>query len=335
MAPSSTSARLKKRASLLALAAAILLTTPSAAKSAPSLPQSSDLVIFAQEDALWTIPTSGGAPERLRSLPFPATEVEALRVSSKGEALLLRGRGFVAWTSLAPKAKAKWRYLPCSGPSNLSADGKRVVCGTQDKERIAIYTVEPALAVQIIDSKAAGPLAFAEAQNEIVSFGSNGDVVALSAEGERTLATHRPNARMLVTSDGRRAIGDYEEESINVVYTFRLDERATKRTLVHAARAVATSADSKWGAIQQEVDACAVRLAGGQYMCWREYKALAISSSGKSLLLSRPAKGKHDLFLGAVTGTSSRKPLPLMEGAAAAAAFWPRAPAEAASPTID
>ena len=256
-------------------------------------------------------------------------------MSGKGEALLLRGRGFVAWTSLAPKAKAEWRYLPCSGPSNLSADGKRVVCGTQDKQRIAIYTVEPALAVQIIDSKAAGPLAFAEAQNEIVSFGSKGDVVALSAEGERTLATHRPNARMLVTSDGRRAIGDYEEETINVVYTFRLDEKATKRTLVHAARAIATSADSKWGAIQQEVDACAVRLAGGQYMCWRQYKALAISSSGKSLLLSRSAKGKHDLFLGAVTGTSSRKPLPLMEGAAAAATFWPRAAEEAASPTSD
>jgi hypothetical protein len=256
-------------------------------------------------------------------------------VSSTGDALLLRGKGFVAWSSLSERANSKLRFLPCSGPSNISADGKRVVCGTQDSKRIAIYTLLPTLAVQIIDRKAAGPLAFAEVQSEVVSFGSNSDVIAISAEGERILSPHRPNTRMIVTPDGKRALGDYQEESINVVYTFRLDQKATKRTLVHAARAVATSADSKWGAIQQEVDACAVRLAGGQYMCWRQYKALAISSQGKSLLLSRAQRGKNDLYLGAVTGTSSRKPTPLVEGVAATATFWPHKPEEAPVPKSD
>lgn len=330
LAPSRSRAELTKLA-LLALAATILLTRESTAIGAPTLPQTADLVIFARGDALWTTSTEGDDPKLLLDLPFQAAEVETLHLSSQGQALLLRGKGFVAWSSLKDRTKTKLRFLPCSGPSNISADGTRVVCGTQDEKRIAIYTLLPTLAVRIIDRKAAGPLAFAEAPSEIVSFGDNDDVIALSSEGQRILSSHRPNERMLVTSDGRRALGAYEEESINVVYTFRLDARATKRTLVHAARAIATSADSKWGAIQQEVDACAVRLAGGQYMCWRDYKALAISSQGKSLLLSRAANGKRNLYLGSVSGTRSREPMPLATDVEVAAAFWPRGPSDSKS----
>ena len=317
---------------LLALAAAIFLIRESTAIGAPSLPQTADLVIFARGDALWTISTKGDDPEHLLDLPFPAAEVEALHLSSQGEALLLRGKGFVAWSSLEDRTKAKLRFLPCSGPSNISADGKRVVCGTQDTKRIAIYTLLPTLVVQIIDRQAIGPLAFAEASSEIISFGDNNDVIALGPDGQRVVSSHRPNARMLVTTDGRRALGAYQEESIDVVYTFRLDARATKRTLVHAARAIAISADSKWAAIQQEVDACAVRLSGGQYMCWRDYKVLAISSQGKSVLLSRVASGKRELSLGSVSGTKSRLPTPLAKDVEPAAAFWPREPQQTPGP---
>jgi hypothetical protein len=301
-----------------------LISWPDVAQSATEPKITSDLIIFARGDALWTITPSGEDVQRLLDLPMPAEEVEELHVSSNGAAILLRAKGLVAWSPLAEASTRKLRFLPCSGPSNISADGGRVVCGTQDGQRIAIYTLQPALAVEIIDRKAAGPLAFAEAEDEIITFGDHDDVIALSQKGARVVSEHRPTTKMLVTPDGKRALGGYQEDVIKVVYTFRLDGKAIKRTLVHAARAVQTSADSQWGAIQQEVDACAVRLAGGQYMCWRQYKALAISSEGHSLLVSRSEKGKQDLFLGAVTGTSSRKPTPLAEGVAGVATFWGR-----------
>jgi hypothetical protein len=291
-----------------------------------------DTIVFARGDALWSIGPTGENTERLLDLPYPAEEVESLRVSGDGSALLLSGKGLVAWTALGDRDSRKLRILPCSGPSNISAHGHQVVCGTKDAQRIAIYTLRPQLGVAVIDRKAGGPLFFAENQGEIVSYGDKGDLVALSKDGARVLSAHRPEGSLTITPNGKRAVGGYSEDAIEIVYAFRLDGKATKRTLVHAAKAVHTSGDSRWVAVQQEVDACAVRIQGGQYMCWREYKSLAISSQGQSLLLSRGKKGKRDLYLGAVNGTSSKKPLPLIEGVAGAATFWKRALPEAAPP---
>lgn len=300
-----------------------LLVAPAGAQK-KNRKQSTDSVIFGRENALWVVGPAGGDEAKLIDLPFPAQRVDSLKVSSSGTALLVAGNGFVGWTSLADDTVHALRFLPCSGPSNLSADGKRVVCGTQDTTRIAIYTLEPKLDVIIVDRKAAGPLAFAESPDEIISLGESGDIVALSKNESRVVAPHQPTSGMQVTPDGKRAVGAYNEGAINVVYTFRLDGKATKRTLVHAARAVGIAAGSTWAAVQQEVDACAVRIAGGQYMCWRSYQAVAISSEGHSLLVSRNEKERLDLFLATVAGTSSKKPFALVKGVAGVATFWRR-----------
>lgn len=315
----------------LASGIALLLALWCTEARAQPVKHTQDSILFARADALWSIAPTGENTERILDLPFPAEEVESLRVSSDGSALLLSGQGLVAWSALDTQAPHKLRLLPCSGPSNISADGHQVVCGTQDAQRIAIYTLRPQLGVAIVDRKAAGPLFFAEVPGEIVTYGDQGDLVALGKDGARVLSAHRPEASLTITPNGKRAVGGYSEDAINVVYAFRLDGKATKRTLVHAAKAVQSSADSRWVAVQQEVDACAVRIQGGQYMCWREYKALAISSQGQSLLISRRKKGKQELFLGAVNGTSSKKPMPLVAGVAGAATFWNRAPPDAAS----
>lgn len=319
----SAPSRMPFRGPYLAGSSLLLLALLCAEARALPAKHTEDSIVFARGDALWSISSAGENTKRLLDLPFPAEEVESLRISSDGSALLLSGKGLVAWSDLNDAEGRKLRLLPCSGPSSISADGHQVVCGTQNAERIAVYTLRPELGVTIIDRKASGPLFFAENQGEIVTFGDDGGLVALSTEGTRVLSAHRPEASLSLTPNGKRAVGAYSEDAINVVYTFRLDGKATKRTLVHAAKAVRTSADSRWVAVQQEVDACAVRIQGGQYMCWREYKALDVSSQGKSLLVSRAKKGgKHDLFLGAVTGTSSKKPLPLVESVAGAATFW-------------
>jgi hypothetical protein len=316
------------RCRLLLASVALLLAQPlntsAQAQKAQKAPHTEDLIVFAQEGALWTLSAASQTPERLLDLPFAAEDVEEIRISSNGSALLLNAGGFVAWSPLGAEEGRKFQLLPCSGPSNISADGDRVVCGTQDARRIAVYTLRPALAVEIVDRKAVGPLYFAESKGDLLTFGDNDDLITVGNGGTRVVASHRPHSTMAVTPDGQRAIGAYSEDAIDVVYSFRLDGKASKRTLVHAAKAIRASADSKWVAVQQEVDGCAVRIAGGQYMCWREYKALAISSEGRSLLLSRRRAGNRDLFLGAVTGTSAKKPLPLIEGVGAAAAFWRR-----------
>ncbi len=307
---------------------ALLLSCFSTLALAEAPKHTSDKIIFVKDQALWVVEPSGGDPTRLLDLPFPAEEVEELRVSSKGTALLVSGKSYLGWAALSDEGASPLRLLPCSGPHQLSENGNRVVCGTQDTERIAIYTLAPKLGVEIIERKASGPLAFAESASEIVSFGDNDDVIAVSQKGERVLATHRPQSAMKVTPDGKRAVGAYNEGTIHVVYTFRLDGKASKRTLVHAARAIQISANSKWVAVQQEVDACAVRIAGGQYMCWRRFSALSISSQGKSLLVSRKSSGKTELLLGAVNGVSSKKPTPLVQGALGAATFWAQPAAE-------
>lgn len=314
---------------LLALLHASILLGPiqSEAEAQPKpkvnvIEVTEDDVIFARGDALWSMPARGGEASLLLKLPWPAKEVGQLRVSSDGSALLLTAKGFTGWAELQRGAETKLRLLPCSGPSHIAPDGKRVVCGTQDEKRIAIYTLRPELSVEIIDRKVMGPLFFAK--EEIIVFDDKG-LVAMSKDGERVVADHHPVSSMAVSPDGKRAVGDYGEGDINIVYAFRLDGKAIKRTLVHAARTLDISADSKWVAVQQEVDACAVRVVGGQYMCWRRFKARAISSRGRSLLVSRESGKKQDLFLGAVRGTSSRKPAPLVESVDGAATFWPSA----------
>jgi len=146
----------------------------------------------------------------------------------------------------------------------------------------------------------------------------------VDAQSGKLLSAHRPARSMAVSPNGTRAIGDYDEGDIDVVYVFKLDGRAIKRTLMQAARVITISANSTWASLQQELDACAVRITGGQYMCWRRYEAMDISSNAHSILLSRanPSAG-HDLYIGSVSGTEARRPTLIATQVGAIAVFWP------------
>ncbi len=282
----------------------------------------SDRIIFGRDNSLFSMPAAGGDPTVLLALPWSADKVTRLRASADGSGLLVAGEGFTAWADLA--VPDSLRFLPCSGLADISSDGNRVVCGTQDGRNIAVYTLRPSLAVRII----------AHAPTELMFFGSEPDAI-VGVSGDtivdlntmKVLSSHRPDHSLVLTPDGQRAMGSYQEDGIDIVYGFRLDGKAVKRTLMHAASSVATSADSGWAAIQQDADACAVRIVGGQYMCWRKVEALDISSAGHSLLVASPNEGgDFDLLLGAVRGTSSVKPTPLVEHVGHAAVFWPVSP---------
>jgi hypothetical protein len=306
----------------------LLLPNESAAEPT----HTSDRIIYASDNVLWSIAIDEEKPRALvDKLPWAAKDIARIRVASNGSAMLVEARGYVGWARLTKQdanEKVTLDLLPCSGPAHLSPNGNEVVCATLDKQRIALYTMRPndARVVAIIDAKPQGPL-FLTPQSEVIAFDEGNGLVALRPDGSRRpVSPHRPDASMTVSADGKRAVGGYREDSIDVVYSFRLDGKAVKRTLMQAARTLDTSADSKWVAMQQEVDACAVRMAGGQYMCWRRFEVLGVSKNGRSILLTRASKSKgHNLYVGAVEGTSSRKPKLLLEGVTRAAAFWPDA----------
>lgn len=286
-----------------------------------------DRVIFAQDESLWTVTAKGEDKTRLLGLPWAAKEVDAISVASDGSALILRANGYIGWAKIEPGHESKLRLLPCGGIAQISMDGVHVVCSTQDQQRTVIYQLGSELGAEIFEHKPTGPLFFGKEAGELITTDSEKKrLIALTQDKQRSVADFIPGRSMAITPNGARAIGGFREGEIDVVYGFRLDGKAARRTLVHAARVVGVSADSAWAAIQQEIDACAVRIAGGQYMCWRRFEALAVSSQGRSLLLSRAGDGGHDLFLGTVAGTSSRKPSPVISSVERAAALWPSAP---------
>ncbi len=302
------------------LVACVLLSRPGVGVAAKAAVTTTDRIIFAKGEALWSISSEGGSPTQLVVLPFPASAVSRIKVAASGTAMLVSIGSHHAWASLQER-EPTLHFVPCGdGSADISPDGNQVVCTTQVGARIAVYQMRTTLDVRIVDQPASSSLFFIGDKPEVVGFGKGKTLVA---DDGTTLSAHRPDRFMAVTPDGKRGIGAYDEGEIDVVYAFRIDGRAAKRTLMQAARVVSISADSKWASLQQEIDACAVRIAGGQYMCWRSYEAIDISSKARNVLLSRAGKSSgHDLFLGSISGTKASTPKPLVEAVDRAAAFW-------------
>ncbi len=303
---------------------AIALGTSSRSHAGPEAPPlTTDRIIYAEGEALWSIASDASAPRILVSLKRPASDVSRIKVAASGTAMLVTVGGVQAWADLSSRtAPTTLRPLPCrAGPdADISRDGNQVICATQVASRIAVFEMRPTLNVRIIDKQALGAMFFAGSRH--VALGPQNTLVNLDT-GD-VLANHPPDRGMMIAPDGIRAIGAYNEGEIDVVYAFRLDGKAVKRTLMQAARVVSISSGSKWASLQQEFDACAVRVSGGQYMCWRRFEAMEVSSSARNMLLSRAGeKSGHDLFLGTIRGTSARKPAPLVQSVERAAAFWP------------
>ncbi len=315
--------RLHPRSRLTSLAALLLLsgvflTSPAEAKE---LPLTADSIVFARDTSLFQISASGGTPSEIVKLPWQADKLSALLAAQNGSALLLQAEGFTAWLPLG-SASPTLQYLPCTGKAQLSASGSKVVCQTQDSNKIAVYQLRPTLEVSIVDRAPNGPVYFGE--TSLVCYGDNQSLVA--CEDSTLLSSHRPTKDMLVSYDGKRAVGAYSEGQIDVTYTFKLDGQAAKRTLIPASRPVSIAAGLGWIALQQEIDACAVRLSGGQYMCWSRYQALDVSSQGKNLLLILASKKQgHDLYISSVSGTKSLSPNAIATGVGPLAVFLPSA----------
>jgi hypothetical protein len=253
-------------------------------------------------------------------LGFQASRVERVQVSSDGSALLLTVDGHHAWADLSKPPQL--HFVPCAGPAHLRSDGDAVTCTALGSDQTAIYTMRPKRSVAFL---AVRGVPYFQGKSSILHR-QKGKLVSTETSGSssKRLTTFEPSGTLLVSPDGKRAIGVFPEDTIEIVATFSLTKKSARRTLMQAADALAFSADSSWLALQQERDACAVRAVGGQYKCWRHYRAIDVSSHGFSLLMRKSSDDDAALYIGEVAGPEARKPRRILDGTSGAAAFWPK-----------
>ncbi|HUS67145.1 MAG TPA: hypothetical protein VMZ28_21555 [Kofleriaceae bacterium] len=258
-------------------------------------------VAYVKDGAVWRAPLAApDQPTKLADVAGAAAVVH-MAAAADGTALLIDLGDNAIWIDLE---KPEPIYLPCRG-GRISADGHRVLCAARGSGAV-VYRVRPRLGssplagVDPAHVAAAGERVIVEQDGHLAALG--GDVVAPEA----------PAADFSIAPDGERAVGRYGEGDEESLYGFRLDGRATRRKLMPGTP-VAWSSDSTWLALASGEEACAVRAAGGEYKCWKGYRALAIGPGGALALVAQPGEdGTLALFLAPTAGARAQRPAPLL-----------------------
>lgn len=305
-----------RRYALAALAApgvfALLPTAPAAAESR---------VVFARGESLWTAPLE---PERegereVAPLGLPASEIVSIDVDARGEIALAQTAGEAMIAELS--ADGRVRRVPCEPPAHLSAGGDAVLC--RRGESPALFELERPV-VRVFSGAGGEPAGFlGESSDEaVVTDGEAVCAVSFSRYSRRCLAPHGPDGGdLLPAPDGQRAAAAYERDGESALYGFALDGEGVRRVLMTGARAVAWSRDSSWIAARRGGRACLVRAVGGQYQCWRDYRAVDVAPDGAHILLAR-GDAHVSIYRAPLEGTRPAEPQRVVENAHAAAAAW-------------
>ncbi|MCG8416573.1 MAG: hypothetical protein MJE77_01365 [Proteobacteria bacterium] len=227
--------------------------------------------------------------------------------------------------------KSHMTELPaCAGRAYWAPDGRSVAC-FDSKRNIVVHRLT-ATVQTAIHSTARGPhLAFLDSDRLVVSDLRGLWAVSIDRPHDRTLlAPHVPDGDMLVSPDGSRAVAVVGEGEKNALYVFRLDGKGIKRRLLAGAVPVEWSRNSEWVLAQMGRRACMVRARGGQYKCWRGFRAVAIAPDGSHILMARKLKHgdrsnktRYDLFRGRRDGVKSEWPRVISRSVAGPAAWLP------------
>lgn len=281
----------------------VLLALTSVAHAGKKEPPPGSIA-YVKDGAVWRAPLA--TPEQATKIAdvAGASRVQHVEAAADGTALLIDLGDNAVWIDLAKPAPV---YLPCRG-GRVSADGHRVLCAARGSGAV-VYRLRPRLG----SSPLAGvDPAHAAAAGERVVVEQDGHLAAL---GGAVVVPEAPAGELSIAPDGERAVGRYGEGDEESLYGFRLDGRATRRKLIPGTP-VAWSSDSTWLAITSGEEACAVRAAGGEYKCWKDYRALAIGPGGVLALLAQPGEnGALALFLAPTAGARAQKPAPLLPSA--------------------
>jgi hypothetical protein len=293
-------------------------------------------IAFVRDDTLWVGAASGnGEPAAVARLELEGASLRDLQSSCDGQVFLLNLDRGVLWVRRSTSGRATPVRLDCRGPGHLSSDGDHVLCpgpvGTVNLHELAPRRRVVQRKIEGTTVGFLGPIHRAQVtveENQIWG------ISTLRTPGKRKrLASHAPDAGLLVAPDGKRAAGTYHEDGAPVLYQFRLDGTASRRQLLSGGRPVAWSRDGKWLAVQTDERACAVRAAGGQYTCWPEHRALALSDAGDAILLTRPHEGSDgddgprrsarcDLYVARTGGVRLAAPTRVWRNTHCRAALW-------------
>ncbi len=304
----------------LAIAGILASLAPSAI-GAEASNSAEPRVLFERDGALWAAPAGGGGEdEKLADLDRPVSGLEAL--DARGDVVLGQGGDEVFLVDLGGDEPSRVRMLPCHPPAQLSAGGEAVLCRREDA---VLKVPSQGSLIRVLRRPGVSAAGFFGRDADRAVIADDRAICAFSFSGGPTncLAPHSPAPNDLHPApDGSRAAATYEREGQPpTLYSFRLDGRGVRRGLLRAARAVAWSADSAWLAAQRGSRACLVRAVGGQYKCWRDFRALALSPDGQHIVLSK-GEGSVDIYVAPLAGPRPVAPTRIARGANSAAAAW-------------
>lgn len=299
-----------RRLAAIGIAVGIAIGTAEARREEPPPGQ----LAYLKDRAIWRAALAAPEqPVKLVDLAVAPALVRRLSAAADGSALLVDLGANAAWVDLAHGKAAAPVFLPCAA-GRLAPDGGRVLCGARRGKGAVAYRMRPQLGSAALEQLSPERTALA-AGDRLVS-----EKDGALREQERVLAPHAPLDRLSVSPDGARAVGRYPDGDGDALFGFRLDGRGARRKLI-TGTPVAWSADSAWLAVDGEEAACVLRAIGGEYKCWDEFAALAISADGSLALLGRPpapGDGGLDVYLVATAGVRAEKPRLVIEGALAA-----------------
>ena len=274
-----------------ALAVVAVLTT--AASAAPPDDISPRTIVFARGNALIKSDARGKGESEVATLPAKRP-VRALRVDAKATVLLADLGGAWSWMPLDGSTKTL-TDLPCeAGPAQLSSDGVYVLC--RGKTGSTVVNLKSGK-ITPIDVPAAGArLTGAGSELRLVWADGQGvwSAVPPLRKQPKKVAPEAPLRSLIVSPDGTHAVGVYRDEVYDgpkakkagdVLMTFALDGDGARRKAIQNGVPLEWSHDSRWLLVQDGRSACVMLSIGGQYKCWRNYTAAAISPDGKYALL--------------------------------------------------
>ncbi len=276
-------------------------------------------VIFARGTSLYRVDARGRGETEIATLSTKLA-VRALRTDADGKVLLVDLAGKWSWMPLDGSTKTLTE-LPCAdGPAQLAEDGSSLICRAMVGTGSVIVTLKDRKTRGVDVPSVGARLIGVAADRRVVWTDKNGvwSAPAGDLKQRKQLATEAPVRSFLVSPDGKRAIGVFndkiyasvrETKPAEVLMTVALDGQGARRKFIRGGVPIEWSRDVKWVLVQDSGNACVMLVAGGQYKCWRGYTGASISADGRWGLVF----GNRD---GSKKETSSKKKQPAAKGKA-------------------
>lgn len=288
-------------------------------------------IIFGKGKSLWRQPLEGGAPTEIVKLGFRARDITGLETGKRHRGILVSRGDRHYFARLGDDGRPVAATLACRGRATLAGDGRCVLCESPDG-KIELRRMAPSR--KALRVEAGGRLATLRGArvDQVVAVTKRGvEAFPVAGHGKPTLlANERPERNLLISPDGKRAVAVFEDAAqsadggppIFSIYQFLLDGEGVRRKLIADATAIRWSRDSRWVLSFGKRESCVARARGGQYRCFKGYRAADLAPSGDEVLLLRGGPGATELYRASLGGAHSARPRKIRGGVRGAAALW-------------